>query len=180
MVFGINDGESSELASSFVKNFGLTYPVLHDADRTVYFHYNVGGISPYPRDVIVDQNGIISYIHSEYDPQVMIRTIDELLGLTSVEDEKREIIPSKFRLEAFPNPFNAQTTIRFTVQGRAPVILELFDLRGGLLQSEVLGPFKSGQEFEHRLDFQNSASGIYYLRSRSGRLAKALKLVLVK
>lgn len=180
MVFGINDGESTELASSFVRNFGLTYPVLHDPRRDVYFNYNVGGITPYPRDVIIDQEGIIRYIHSEYDPQVMIRTIDELLELASVEDQNSGNFPKTFRLKAYPNPFNPQTTVQFESITQETVDLEVFDLQGRLVFKKSLGRFSAGQIVKKKLNFASRPSGVYYLRLRSGKTQEVIKLVVVR
>jgi len=180
MVFGINDGESTELASSFVMNFGLTYPVLHDPERTVYFNYNVGGISPYPRDVIVNQDGVIAYVHSEYDPQVMIRTIDELLGLTSIDEKDKELKPKSFFLRAFPNPFNARTTLNFITLSRDLVFMEVFDIRGRQVLSLPPANYERGSEVAQTLNFNGIPSGIYYLRLRNGQFVETKKLVLVR
>jgi hypothetical protein len=44
--------------------------------------YSNGGQSPFPLDYIIDQEGIIRYVATEYDPEEIIQVIEELLGLT--------------------------------------------------------------------------------------------------
>lgn len=52
---------------------------MHDADGT-YFEYNIpGGVSPYPRDFIIDENGIVLLAKTEYESGVMINMLEDLL-----------------------------------------------------------------------------------------------------
>lgn len=58
---------------------GLTFPLLED-DWNVYNEYYIpGGISPYPRDFIIDQNGIVQYANNEFDGSTMQLIVDQLL-----------------------------------------------------------------------------------------------------
>ena len=65
----------------------MTFPILYDPGSSggvqggdvydLYYMPNDG--SPYPRDFIVDQSGIIAYANNEIDTQWMIYVIDELI-----------------------------------------------------------------------------------------------------
>jgi hypothetical protein len=79
IIIGVGHESVPELID-FVEDQGITYPILHD-DAGVYGDYNLqGGPSPYPRDFIIDQQGIIRYANTEYDPGGMVVTIEHLLG----------------------------------------------------------------------------------------------------
>ncbi len=82
VILGINYAESQEVVEEFVATFGVTFPVLLDAAGGVYLTYSNNGQSPFPLDYVIDQNGIIQYIATEYDPDEMITVIEELLGIT--------------------------------------------------------------------------------------------------
>ena len=83
VILGINFSEPQQVVEDFVETFGVTFPVLLDPAGGVYLTYSNGGQSPFPLDYIIDQQGVIRYIATEYDPDEMIRTIEELLGLVT-------------------------------------------------------------------------------------------------
>ncbi len=43
-------------------------------------YYIPGGQSPYPRDFIIDQVGIVRYANNEYDITAMIAVVESLMG----------------------------------------------------------------------------------------------------
>ena len=56
VILAVNLGESAEVAGQFMKENGLTFPVLLDTSREVAKAYNVSAI---PTTYFVDKNGII-------------------------------------------------------------------------------------------------------------------------
>ncbi len=76
--------------------------------RTLYSQ--PGGLSPFPLDYIIDQQGRIDYINTEYDPDAMTAKIDELL----VAESAVENIPpqAQRRLWAVPNPSKSGIRLR--------------------------------------------------------------------
>lgn len=82
IVLGINFRESQEVVEDFIQTFGVTFPILLDDMGEVYMTYSNGGQSPFPLDYIIDQDGIIQYIATEYNPDEIIQVIEELLGFT--------------------------------------------------------------------------------------------------
>jgi len=58
---------------------GLTYPLLQDTWSVYNQFYIPGGISPFPRDFIIDQQGIVQYANNEYDGDAMSLLVQELL-----------------------------------------------------------------------------------------------------
>jgi len=176
----VNDGEAFSTAVNFANNFGLTYPVLHDPSGTVKFSYPMSGLTPYPRDVIVDQNGIIQYMHSEYDPQYMLQTVNNLLGVNEIVDEPSTSIPERFDLQVFPNPFNPSTNVSFNIVEAAPVRLEIYNMLGQHTQTLQLENYLAGNKATISLDLQNNSTGIYFLTITNGKSSETQKLLLLQ
>ena len=85
---GIINTNSQNQISSFVEENSITYPILFDPGSnggvqggdTYDDYYMPNDGSPYPRDFIIDQEGIIQYANNEIDFEWMLYVIDELLG----------------------------------------------------------------------------------------------------
>jgi len=80
---------------------------------------------------------------------------------------------------ASPNPFNARTTISFTLPTSASTRLELFDVRGRRVRVLVDAILEAG---DHSLPWEATRlpSGLYLLRLRSGAVSRDSKVYLVK
>jgi hypothetical protein len=90
--------------------------------------------------------------------------------------------PSSFSLSAYPNPFNATTTISFMLPKTGSVDLKVYDVTGrktGGLLSAPTGVVAAG---EHRIEFDGSElpSGIYFVRMEAGGISQTKKIVLLK
>jgi len=179
-VFGISDGESFATAVNFASNFGLTYPVLHDPNGIVYNSYNMSGLSPYPRDVIIDQNGIIQYMHSEYDPQYMLQVVNNLLNVNEVENRTEVNLPNDFNLEVYPNPFNPTTNIIFNIIDSKQVELKIFNVVGQRVISQIYNKYHAGAKESIQLNMSDFSSGVYYLQISNGKHFSTKKLVLLR
>jgi len=60
--------------------------------------------------------------------------------------EEETLSPRSFTLlRNYPNPFNASTQIVFTLQARAQVELEIYDLRGQRIRNLIAGQLSSGE-----------------------------------
>jgi len=92
MFVGISNTNNQNIINNFIEENSLTFPILYDTGSPggvqggdvydLYYMPNDG--SPYPRDFIVDQNGIIAYANNEIDTQWMIYVIDELIHNNSL------------------------------------------------------------------------------------------------
>jgi len=83
--------------------------------------------------------------------------------LTALPDEEK-VIPSGFRLLTnYPNPFNPQTKIRFSMDQPAKIRIEIFDTAGKLVLSAADGWYPAGQ---HELNFESAglSGGVYICR----------------
>lgn len=79
----------------------------------------------------------------------------------------------------YPNPFNASTTIAFSLPGPMRVLLTVYDLRGHEKIRELHEIQKSS--FHHiKLDGSTLNSGIYLLKIQAGPYIKTQKLLLLQ
>ncbi len=101
---------------------------------------------------------------------------------------QEKVIPEspEFSLhQNYPNPFNPSTTITFVLQRPSFVELQVFDIRGRLVETLVNHSVQTGM---HAVDFsaKDHASGIYLVRLtvfddvRNIRYTQSRKLVVVK
>ena len=88
---GISNTNSQNVISNFVEENGLTFPILYDSGSSggvqggdtydLYYMPNDG--SPYPRDFVIDQEGIIVYANNEIDTEWMLYEINNLINSTN-------------------------------------------------------------------------------------------------
>ena len=152
---------------------------------------------------VIDHEGVVRYrspdarLGQRYNDGEIREAIDTALAdlaaaLEEEEEEEEEIgtavgaaprVPAGFALEAWPNPFNAETTLSFTVTTAGPVALTVSDLQGRVLR-DWSGHYGAGT---HSLTWdgrgeggQAVASGVYIASARQGGAAIARKVTLLK
>ncbi len=180
-MLGIHVGENEDIANAFVQSFGMTYPILKEVNGAVYNTYSIIGISPFPLDAIIDQNGVMRYLNSEYDPQFMLRIINGLLDPTGLPDpeETGSNLPEDFQPVNYPNPFNPETTIAFTLYDRSDVSVKIYSLTGELVDIVASGLRNAGRQ-EIKWKPQGLSSGVYVYVIEANGLRKSGKMLLMK
>jgi len=90
-----------------------------------------------------------------------------------------DLLPSDYRITAFPNPFNPATEIAFNLPTTGQVSLRVFDLLGREVTVLRDGFVEAGN---HRVMFNGGglASGIYFARLDAGSFSQTKKLMLLK
>ena len=58
----------------------MTFPVGWDTTSSYSKFPYYGAISPFPLDVVVDQNGDIAYVSREYDATALVQAVQTLVG----------------------------------------------------------------------------------------------------
>ena len=96
--------------------------------------------------------------------------------------EKR---PTRFALYAgYPNPFNAQTTIRFDIVRSAPIEIKIYDMLGRPLrqwQWQQLEPGRYQQVWDGRdQDGRAVATGVYFCQLQTAEFTGAQRLLLLR
>jgi endonuclease I len=80
----------------------------------------------------------------------------------------------------YPNPFNSQTTISFSLASAGAVKLAVYNINGQLVQVILDNILMSGGAHKAIFDANSLPSGIYYYRLTAGKQSQSQKLVFLK
>lgn len=80
---------------------------------------------------------------------------------TAFADLLEEDLESGTIIENYPDPFKANTTIRFVVPDETPVTVEVYDLSGSLVRSVYKGMADPVREYKMGFEAGDLAQGIY-------------------
>jgi hypothetical protein len=105
--------------------------------------------------------------------------------MTAVDNDDNAQIPVATSLNGnYPNPFNPETTISFSLKEPAMVSIQIFNVQGKLVNTLVneertAGNYTviwNGKDSGGR----NVASGVYYYRMRAGKYSSTRKMIMLK
>lgn len=94
--------------------------------------------------------------------------------------------PTEYKLDnAYPNPFNPSTKIRFSIPKNEKVRLEVYDIKGKLVASLIDSEFMNAGTYESQWNGKNNrgesvASGVYLARITTGNYIHTIKMNLIK
>lgn len=93
---------------------------------------------------------------------------------------EKETLPENLTLFTnYPNPFNAKTTINFTLAEAASVKLQIFDIVGRLVETLADCEYAAGEN-SITWDATDHPSGVYFIRLAGNTGSVSEKLVLLK
>ena len=105
-------------------------------------------------------------------------------GFLSIQDNKKQIPNSVQLKQNFPNPFNPETQISYTLDESSFVTLGIFDLLGKQVYHYNLGHQEKGN---HNVlwtginsDGYSVPNGVYFFRLNTGKTTKTKKMTLSK
>lgn len=91
-----------------------------------------------------------------------------------------EGIPQIFSVfQNYPDPFNASTTIAFSLPSRSFVSLKVFDALGRELSVLVSEELSAGT-YTRQWNAEKFASGVYFYRLQAGQYIETKKLILLR
>ena len=149
-------------------------PLSEYADQDLYFRFRLKDISEDP--------GLV-------DPGWTLDNIKIVSGsasgnLTATNDEVSPALPVTVLYPNYPNPFNPETTLKFSLSKGSDVSLEIYNMKGQRVRQLTNHFYSAGT---HTLvwdgkDDNGSAlgSGIYFSRLTSAAVSKTQKMVLMK
>ena len=82
--------------------------------------------------------------------------------------------------EAYPNPFNPSTTIKYDLNLNANVELAIYDLRGRLVEVLVNEYQDANSNYKVIWDADMYSSGVYFVRLTTDSDVKTNKIMLIK
>lgn len=95
----------------------------------------------------------------------------------SVHDQP---LPLEYSLDQnFPNPFNPETVIHFSLRETGPVSLEIFNSTGEKVRTLVNGTLPAGRHTA-RFDAATLPSGVYLYRLNAGQFTSTRKMLLLR
>lgn len=97
-------------------------------------------------------------------------------GLTSINEEVPE---EYFLFDAYPNPFNPTTQIKFALPEKSTVKLTVYNILGEKIATLLDRQLKEGF-YEYEFDASDLTSGTYIYRLETNQFSSAKKLMLVK
>ncbi|MDD2332032.1 MAG: choice-of-anchor J domain-containing protein, partial [Candidatus Cloacimonetes bacterium] len=107
----------------------------------------------------------------------------EVTGTGAGEDDLAPVVATKL-FNNYPNPFNPETTIRFSVKEASPVTIEIYNVKGQRVRTLVNETKASGNydvtwngKDNHG---RNVSSGIYYYKMNAGKFSSTKKMILMK
>jgi len=110
-------------------------------------------------------------VGSAIDPYQMDNSY--LLGINDTQ-------PTKYALDqAYPNPFNPMTTIRYSVKELGNVDISIYDMIGREV-ARLVDDIKAPGTYQIVWDANKHPSGIYFVKMTSGYFTTTQKLMLVK
>ncbi len=111
--------------------------------------------------------------------QVVINAIDFLLPESVDNDEEINTLPAITEVSNYPNPFNPETTIKYSIKNSGNVKLSVYNLKGQKIETLVNENQNPG---EHTIvwDAANHASGIYFYKLQAGTYTRTKKMILMK
>ncbi|MCF8262275.1 MAG: CotH kinase family protein [Melioribacteraceae bacterium] len=101
-----------------------------------------------------------------------------------ITSAKTGLLPTSFDVAVYPNPFNPETNIQFSLTSPGLVEFRLFNVLGESI-FEHQNIYESAGTFTFRLnlnssEFSNLSSGMYFLNVTNQRNSKFLKLIYLK
>ena len=99
---------------------------------------------------------------------------------TGQEDVSTQIIqPSSMLLSNYPNPFNPETKIEFTLPTASEINLTVYNLFGEKINTLIAGYYTAGS-YNVAFNGINLTSGIYFYTLQTQNFTKTKRMVLVK
>lgn len=110
--------------------------------------------------------------------------INVIVGNLDDEPELPEIQLNTMLLNAFPNPFNPHTNLRYSIREAGKVRFEVFNMKGQLIRSfefshDSPGFYQLAWDGRDK-DGQLVPSGIYMCRMTSGKYISTRKMIMAK
>ena len=85
-----------------------------------------------------------------------------------------------FELEQnFPNPFNASTEIRYSLQSPVHARLDIFNVLGNRIQT-LVNENQAAGKYSYLWSRPDLSSGVFYYRLHAGSFVKTRRMILVK
>ncbi len=175
-----------------VYNMGNTNLVIYDvttSDSIFFTNYDPSDSLISPGDSLVITVTFAPWDTLHYNEILSIDNNDELLevGLAGIGLPPNSValvpslkIPTNYALDSiYPNPFNAQATIRYDLPFHGRVLINVYDVLGRKALT-LVDEFMNAGRYRTVWDAGDLPSGIYFCRMNSGDFDQIQKILLLK
>jgi serine protease len=119
----------------------------------------------------------IGYLNPSHPNAIRINCNNWLL--TGINDAPNSALDRFTLLENYPNPFNAQTEIRFVLPAEGEVNIALYDIMGRRVKNYDCGSLPAGYNAV-KIDGNGKSSGVYIYQVNAGAFSESRKCLLLK
>ncbi|PID30368.1 MAG: hypothetical protein CR982_01220 [Candidatus Cloacimonadota bacterium] len=91
-----------------------------------------------------------------------------------------ELLPQKFNIRSYPNPFNPSTNIVFNINRSEEISVNLLNVSGQLVKSIKLNAKRGENNFHLNMNGFNSGVYILHMKDKQNRVLGSKKLTLIK
>jgi hypothetical protein len=124
-----------------------------------------------------------NFAHGEPGDVFVFSGSEEII--TDIENDSPSFLPEKMELmQNHPNPFNASTSIEFTISARSCVTITIYNLHGQEVRTIIEKTLPAGKHIVFwdgkNSDDQEAASGVYLYQINAGESVEAKKMILLK
>lgn len=102
-----------------------------------------------------------------------------LSPITSTGNQGSEIIKDYYLGQNFPNPFNPNTKISFSIPTSGFVSLKVYDVLGKEIYT-LVNEIKTAGNHSVNFNASNLTSGIYFYKLETGNFSKTMRMILIK
>ncbi|UCH64955.1 MAG: T9SS type A sorting domain-containing protein, partial [Ignavibacterium sp.] len=103
-----------------------------------------------------------------------------IVSTTGIEDEIEGTVTSYKLYDAYPNPFNPTTSIKYELGSSQFVSLKVYDVLGNEIAT-LVNEEKATGIYEVRFNVSNDlTSGVYFYRLEAGSYSETKKMLLMK
>jgi hypothetical protein len=125
---------------------------------------------------IVSQDSIYTVLEKNMVGGVLLDA--NFSELTSIQSKEK--LPSEYQLsQNFPNPFNPETTISYSIPKSEHVTLKVFDLLGREVAT-LVDEFKQAGTYKTNFNASGLTSGVYFYQLGAGSFVQTKKLMVLK
>jgi hypothetical protein len=169
----------SLMTGEVIYTFHSSYDTSASEGKPVAFRYLGAG------QQVIFLDFPLYFIQEAQATQLLHQALSDLgMSPSSVEEEEEGVI-SSFRLgHNFPNPFNAETIIEYSLPRAGSVRLTVYNILGQAVkvlvdETQTAGDKKVIWDGKNQRG-QDVASGVYFYRMEAGEFAKTDKMLLLK
>ena len=124
----------------------------------------------------INMDDEISYTYESDGPRIFTIGTQSFHGV----EEERYAIPKELALNAiYPNPFNSEAVIKYSVPGNKDLSLKVYDISGRLVKTLATGMHAAGN-YTVSWNAMDMTTGVYFVRMHSGQHSSVKKVILVK